>query len=82
MKYSQKELAIWINDAQRFTSVPLEVWNFHVGGYQVLDKYLKSRKDRTLSLDEINQVGAIADSIVFTVGQVAKIDKAYERAFS
>ena len=57
------------------------MWDFHIGGYQVLDKYLKSRKGRKLSLDEINHVAAVADSLAFTIGQMAKIDRAYESAF-
>jgi hypothetical protein len=59
----------------------VEVWEFHMGGYQVLDKYLKSRKDRTLSLDEINHVAAIVDSLAFTIEQMAVIDSAYRAAF-
>ena len=54
---------------------------FHIGGYQVLDKYLKSRKGRKLSLDEINHVAAVADSLAFTIDQMAKIDSAYKEAF-
>ena len=54
-----------------------ERWNFHIGGYQVLDKYLKSRKGRKLSLDGINHVAAVADGLAFTVEQMTKIDKAY-----
>ena len=58
-----------------------DVWNFHIGGYQVLDKYLKSRKGRKLTLDEINHVAAIADSLAFTIEQMTKIDQAYQMAF-
>jgi hypothetical protein len=61
--------------------VPQAVWDFYIGGYQVLDKYLKSRKGRMLSLDEINHVSAIADSLAFTIEQMVKIDKAYRAAF-
>ena len=61
--------------------MPEDVWNFHIGGYQVLEKYLKSRKTRKLSLDKINHVAAIASSLAFTIKQMAKIDKAYKRAF-
>jgi len=57
------------------------VWEFQIGGYQVLDKYLKSRKGRTLTLDEINHVAAIAESLAFTIDQMAKIDTAYTAAF-
>jgi hypothetical protein len=58
------------------------LWDFHIGGYRVLDKYLKSRKRRVLSLDEINHIGAIADSLAFTIEQMARIDEAYKAAFA
>jgi hypothetical protein len=75
------EQAIWINDTQLFVPVPQAVWDFHIGGYQVLDKYLKSRKGRKLSLDEINHVSLVADALAFTIEQMAKIDEAYRAAF-
>jgi len=75
------EQAISINKTQLFKPVPQDGWDFHIGGYQVLDKYLKSRKGRMLSLDEINHVSAIADSLAFTVAQMARIDEAYRAAF-
>jgi Type ISP C-terminal specificity domain len=81
VRYSPAEHTISINKTQFFKPVPQAVWDFYVGGYQVLDKYLKSRKGRVLSLDEINQVGAIADSLGFTIEQMAKIDEAYGAAF-
>lgn len=81
VRYAPKEQSIAINAAQFFKPVPQAVWDFHIGGYQVLDKYLKSRKGRKLSLDEINHVAAIADSLAFTIEQMAKIDKAYKSAF-
>ena len=79
--YSPQEEAIWINKTQFFKPVPQAAWDFHIGGYQVLDKYLKSRKGRTLSLDEINHIAAIADSLAFTIDQMAKIDSVYKEAF-
>jgi predicted helicase len=82
VRYSPQELVISINKTQSFKPVPEAVWDFHIGGYQVLDKYLKSRKGRVLSLDEINHVGAIADSLAFTIEQMDKIDKAYQVAFA
>jgi predicted helicase len=81
VRYSPQEEAIWINKTQCFRPVPEEVWSFHIGGYQVLDKYLKSRKGRTLSLDEINHVSAVADALAFTIAQMAEIDTAYSAAF-
>lgn len=79
--YSPEQKAVAINKTQVFKPVPQAVWDFHIGGYQVLDKYLKSRKGRVLSLDEINHVSAIADSFAFTIEQMARIDEAYRAAF-
>ena len=80
-RYVEAEQKAYINDAGYFAPPPPEVWNFHIGGYQVLDKYLKSRKGRELSLDEITHVAAVADSLSFTIDQMGKIDAAYRRAF-
>ncbi|MEJ0013463.1 MAG: type ISP restriction/modification enzyme [Bauldia sp.] len=81
VRYSLQEQAIWINTTQRFEPVTPAVWEFQIGGYQVLDNYLKSRKARSLSLDEITHVSAIADSLAFTIEQMAEIDKAYRATF-
>jgi predicted helicase len=81
VRYSPAEQAIAINKTQCFKPVPQAAWDFRIGGYQVFDKYLKSRKGRVLSLDEIEHVGAIADSLAFTIEQMAGIDEAYRSAF-
>ena len=80
-RYSPAERAVWINDANHFTNVPEAVWDFTIGGYQVIDKYLKSRKARSLSLDEIENVENIVNILDFTIEQMAKIDAAYGAAF-
>lgn len=80
-RFAETGQAIYINDTQKFAPVPLEVWEFHIGGYQVLSKYLKDRKGRTLSLDEINNIENITNVLAFTIKQMAAIDKAYLKAF-
>lgn len=81
--YSPEEATVWINPKRTlgFANVPQAVWEFHIGGYQVLDKYLKSRRGRTLSLDEQTHVGEVAESLNFTIAQMARIDAAYVAAF-
>ena len=80
VRYSEAEQSIAINATQKFAPVPKSVWDFYIGGYQVLDKYLKSRKGRKLSLDEIDHVAKVADALAFTIDQMAKIDEAYRAA--
>jgi len=44
---------IYINNTQYFEHVPLEAWNFYIGGYQPAQKWLKDRKGSVLSYDDI-----------------------------
>ena len=81
VRYSEADQSIAINKTQSFRPTPQAVWDFHIGGYQVLDKYLKSRKGRKLSLDEIDHVAKVADALAFTIDQMARIDEAYLAAF-
>ncbi|MBM3551376.1 MAG: hypothetical protein FJX45_06295 [Alphaproteobacteria bacterium] len=80
-RYVEPEQRVFINETQSFAPLPKNVWEFHIGGYQVLDKYLKSRKGRRLSLDEINHVAAVADVLAFTIEQMKRIDDAWAAAF-
>ena len=43
---------IYINKSQYFDAVTPELWAFHIGGYQVCQKWLKDRKGRQLSYDD------------------------------
>ena len=44
---------VWINAGQGFANVPAIAWDFHIGGYQPAQKWLKDRKGRTLSFADI-----------------------------
>lgn len=44
---------VHINPNQYFEGVPEIAWNFHIGGYQPAQKWLKDRRGRTLSYDDI-----------------------------
>ncbi|MDP1675924.1 MAG: type ISP restriction/modification enzyme [Bacteroidota bacterium] len=70
----KKKGKLYINSTQYFDNVPQEVYEFCIGGYQVLDKYLKDRKGRELGSDEIDNVESIVKSLIFTINQMEKID--------
>ena len=76
--YDPQHERLHINKTQYFSPVPAEVWAFDIGGYQVLDKYLKSRKGRTLSLDEIENVQNVVNVLRFTIDQMQKIDACWK----
>lgn len=44
---------VYINATQHFDSVPQLAWEFYIGGYQPAQKWLKDRKGRELSFDDV-----------------------------
>ena len=47
--YKEGEQRIYINRDKYFEGVAPEIWNYHIGGYPVLQKYLKNRKGRNMN---------------------------------
>jgi predicted helicase len=78
-RYSEKEQRVYINAAQYFEGVEQEVWAYQIGGYQVLEKWLKDRKKRTLSLEDIQHYCRVATALKKTIGIQGTIDDAYPR---
>ena len=66
--------SIHINKTQYFGNVPVHVWDFHVGGYQVCRKWLKDRKGKTLSYDDIMHYQHIISTIASTIKIMSDID--------
>jgi type I restriction-modification system DNA methylase subunit len=44
---------VWINDTQYFNCAPKVSWGFYIGGYQPAQKWLKDRKGRALSFEDV-----------------------------
>jgi len=65
----------YINKTQFFGGVPEAVWEFHIGGYQVCEKWLKDRKGRKLSYDDIQHYQKIVVALNETIRLMAEIDK-------
>jgi len=57
-----------------FCGVPEAVWRFHIGGYQVCEKWLKDRKGRSLSNDDIAHYQKIVVALSETIRLMAEID--------
>ncbi len=69
---------VWINTDQCFEGVAPEVWDFHVGGYQVAQKWLKDRKGRVLNHDDLNHYRKIIPALAETLRLMAEVDEAIE----
>ena len=65
---------VYFNADQYIDGVPLEVWEFEVGGFQVADKWLKDRAGRALTFDELMTYQAALQSIACTIDLVAEIE--------
>ncbi len=61
-----------------FRGVPEEVWDFRVGGYQVCHKWLKDRKGRRLSDQDLAHYQKIVTALRETIDIMARIDQAIE----
>ncbi len=53
-KLRYEDERVYINDTQYFGNVPETAWNFYIGGYQPAQKWLKDRKGRQLTADDLN----------------------------
>jgi predicted helicase len=75
VSYNDNNQRIYINKTQYFEGIPPEVWNFHIGGYQVCQKWLKDRKGRTLTYDELTHYQKVIVALKETIRLTAEIDK-------
>lgn len=57
---------VFINDVQGFENVPDVAWGFFIGGYQPAQKWLKDRKGRTLSFEDIGHYQKIVKILTET----------------
>ena len=72
------ENKIWINNNQYFDSIPIKTWNFQIGGYMPAQKWLKTRKGKKLTYDELVTYQMIIGRILKTIEIQSKIDKTIE----
>ncbi|HUT64295.1 MAG TPA: type ISP restriction/modification enzyme, partial [Anaerolineae bacterium] len=75
--YDEEKKFVYINKHQYFERVPQDVWEYQIGGYQVCDKWLKDRKGRKLSLDDIKHYVRVVTSIQKTIEIQNIIDERY-----
>ena len=88
-KVSYSDETVWIDKAKTrgFKGVPEEVWNFHIGGYQVCEKWLKDRQakggknprpGRVLTDVDIEHYQKIVVALSETIRIMAEIDEVIE----
>ena len=66
---------VFINKTQYFDNIPLETWEFYIGGYQPAKKWLKDRSGKTLIFDEIEHYRKIITVLSLTMDIQQQIDR-------
>jgi predicted helicase len=75
--YNAQEKRIYINEKQYFEPVAPEIWNYYIGGYQVLDKWLKDRVGNILSPEDVAHYSKMIAAIKYTIDLQKELDDLY-----
>jgi len=70
-----KDSKVYMNNEQYFGNVPEVAWNFYIGGYQPAQKWLKDRKGRKLTNEDIEHYQKIIVALTETDRLMREIDK-------
>lgn len=79
----ERVLDVALNDGWAWENVPLGVWEYTIGGYQVIKKWLSYREfgvlGRALTLEEAREVSRMARRLAELVRLGPQLDANYER---
>jgi predicted helicase len=80
-KVTYSDDTVWINKSKTegFKGISENVWNFHIGGYQVCEKWLKDRKGRKLSKEDIEHYQKIVVALNETIRIMKEIDEVIDK---
>ncbi|OHB79415.1 MAG: hypothetical protein A2Z25_21415 [Planctomycetes bacterium RBG_16_55_9] len=79
LEYDSKKKLVKINLEQYFSPLPDETWRYQVGGYQVMEKWLRDRKGKNLDLEDIRHYCRMATALTETMATQKKIDATYDK---
>ncbi|MCS6821213.1 MAG: hypothetical protein NZ551_05010, partial [Microscillaceae bacterium] len=65
---------VWINSNQYFDNVPENIWNFKIGAYYPMQKYLRERKGATISLEDLHVIENQIIAIAFTIEKMNELE--------
>ena len=77
-KYNEEEKRIYINEKQYFENVKKEVYDYSIGGYKPIEKYIKARE--ILTLNDIKHLIKVIAVIDRTILMQAEIDEIWKEA--
>ena len=71
--YNENEKDLFVNESLYFKNVDKEVWEYKIGGYQVLDKYLKSHKNGNIDYEHFENVIKILTRSIEIEAEISKL---------
>jgi len=74
VRYQDSARRVYINSEQYFEGIPPDLWAFSIGGYQVCHKWLKDRKGRTLTFEDLHHYQKIIVALTETIRLMGEID--------
>ncbi|HIH96881.1 MAG TPA: DNA methyltransferase, partial [Thermoplasmata archaeon] len=77
VRYDGENERVYFNKTQYFEGISKEVWEYRIGAYQVLMKYLKDRKGRKLLGEEIEHYMRVAKAIGRTIEVQGKVEEVF-----
>jgi hypothetical protein len=76
-------LDIYLNDLAYWKNIPTRVWDYTIGGYQVIKKWLSYREEtllgRSLNVEEVREVSNITRRIAAILLLEEQLDHNYEK---
>lgn len=77
----ERTLDVYLNGAAYWCNIPLSVWEYYIGGYQVIKKWLSYRENsilgRALKPEEVREVTNMARRIAAIILLQPKLDENY-----
>ena len=83
VRYDEENGRVYFNKEQYFDGISKSVWEYKIGGYQVLAKYLMYRKKekRKLSLEEIEHYRMVAKAIERTIEVQGEVEEVFGKGY-
>lgn len=73
-KYNEEEKRLYINEKQYFENVKKEVYDYSIGGYKPIEKYIKAREILTLKdISHLIKVIAVIERTIYLQEEIDKV---------
>lgn len=76
IKYDKTKKELFINESLYFSKVSLEIYEFKIGGFVVLDKYLKSHKEEEIDHKHFTLIIQTLNATLKIQNEISKINLA------